>query len=94
MPGAVAGKAELVLAVRAGCLVDVFFLLLGFGFGLVFTATMFDGEVDATLRVETGNVGWVSSEEMLGNCRIPTVGGQYQLWRLHHDRYLRLEESL
>lgn len=80
MPWAIARETELVVAVWAYCLVGALVLGLRLALalaivdvGLVFTATALRGEVDATLGVETGDVRWIGSEEILCDCRIPAV---------------------
>ena len=84
MPWAIARETELVVAVWAYCLVGALVLdlrlalalalaIVDVGLGLVFTATALRGEVDATLGVETGDVRWIGSEEILCDCRIPAV---------------------
>lgn len=98
VPRAVAGQAELVVAVWAGCLVGFGLLLLGFGLGLaarglVLAPTVFRGEVDAAIWVEAGDVRCIGGEEVLGDRSIPPVYCQY----LHLNAgswYLRLKESL
>lgn len=64
MPWTLARQTELVVAVRAYCL-DGAIVILGFRLtlalaitdvDLVFAATALRGEVDATLRVEAGDV--------------------------------------
>lgn len=69
-----------MVAVWAYCLVGALVLGLRLALalaivdvGLVFTATALRGEVDATLRVETGDVRWIGNEEMLCDSRIPAV---------------------
>lgn len=91
VPGAVAGQAELVVTVWAGCLVGFGLLLLGFG--LVLTSTVFGGEVDAAIWVEAGDVRCICGEEVLGDRSIPPIYCQHL--HLNAERwYLRLKESL
>lgn len=76
MPWTVAGEAELVLAVWTACLVGVVLLFrFRLVLGSMLTTAVLSGKVDAALRVETGDIGWISSEQVLGNRCVPTIGG-------------------
>ena len=75
MPWTVAGEAELVLAVWTACLVDVVLLRFRLVLGSMLTTAVLSRKVDAALRVETGDIGWISSEQVLGNRCVPTIGG-------------------
>jgi hypothetical protein len=85
VPWTIARETELVVAVWAYCS-SLFgaVVLLGLrlalvlaiaiaGVGLVLATTALRGEVGATIRVEANNVRWISSEEVLCDCCIPTV---------------------
>lgn len=87
-----------MLAVWAGCLVNAGVLLLGLGLRiaagrLVFATTFFSGEVDTALWVETGDVGCVCGEEMLGDGCVPSVCRQC-LYTVRGGCYLRRKEGL
>jgi hypothetical protein len=93
-----------MVAVWAGCLINLILFGLGLGLGHELAVGGFrlatadlGGEVDAAIWVETGDVGWLGSEEMPGDCCVPTVGSQcLSLYTMNHihKEYLRLKEGL
>lgn len=71
-----------MLAVRAGCLMRVAYLLLLLRLGLglclaagclVFAAAAFGGEIDAALWIETGDVRFICGKDMLGDGAVPST---------------------
>ena len=65
-----------MVAVWTACLVGVVLLLrFRLALGSMLTTAVLSRKVDAALRVETGDIGWISSEQVLGNRCVPTIGG-------------------